>query len=267
MVIRPCPAAPHGSTLHARKTVNTPHRESRKRPGAHRRERVAPLRRRSGPDVSGPPEAAAPVHKRRLGRAGKALRLALGMLDPRAWAHAARLVDYYNYSHVIPRRDLRTGPGCAINPNATFANPLNISTGARVSIGARSTIRGRPGRGRGVIEDDVLFGPEVLVTAANYRLNDSHPVTRQAMDEADVVIGRDAWLGAWVMVMPDVSIGAGTMVGAGAVVTRDLPPISIAAGIPARVVGTRRIAGGAKTDGEGAVRAPEAASGAGRPVR
>ena len=203
--------------------------------------------------MSGPPEAAAPVHKRRLGRAGKALRLALGMLDPRAWAHAARLVNYYNYSHVVPRRDLRTGPGCAISPNATFANPLNISIGARVSIGARSTIWGGPGRGRVVIEDDVLFGPEVLVTAANYRFNDGHPVTRQAMDEADVVIGRDAWLGARVMVMPGVSIGAG------AVVTRDLPPMSIAAGVPARVVGTRRIAGDADDPAEGA-------SGADRPV-
>ena len=191
----------------------------------------------------------APVHKRRLGRAGKGLRLLGAALDPRAWLHAVRIVNYYNYSHVIPRRAIRTGPGCAISPNASFSNPANISIGARVSIGARCTIWGGPGRGRVVIEDDVLFGPEVLVTAANYRFNDGHPVTRQAMDEADVVIGRDAWLGARVMVMPGVTIGAGSVVGAGAVVTRDLPPLSIAAGVPARVVGTRQV-GGARATAE-----------------
>ena len=43
-----------------------------------------------------------------------------------------------------------------------------------------------------MIGDDCLFGPEVLITAANYRLNDGGPVTRQPMDEADVVLGRDA---------------------------------------------------------------------------
>ena len=195
----------------------------------------------------------APVHKKRPGRGGKALRLLLAALDPRAWAHAARIVNYYNYSHVVPRRKIGMGPGCAISPNVNFSNPGNISIGARVSIGARCTIWGGPRRGRVVIADDVLFGPEVLVTAANYRFNDGHPVTRQAMDEADVHIGRDAWLGARVMVMPGVTIGDGAVVGAGAVVTRDLPPMSIAAGVPAKVVGTRRIGG---PDGT-AARAPD----------
>lgn len=85
------------------------------------------------------------------------------------------------------------------------------------------------------------MGPSVLVTAANYRFNDGQPVTSQAMDEADVVIGDDVWLGARVMVMPGVTIGDGAIIAAGAVVTKDIPAFAIAAGVPAKVVGERRL--------------------------
>ncbi|MFW5634332.1 MAG: DapH/DapD/GlmU-related protein, partial [Erythrobacter sp.] len=65
--------------------------------------------------------------------------------------------------------------------------------------------------------------------------------TRQLMDERDVEIGDDAWLGARVIVLPGVKIGAGAVIAAGAVVTSDIPSFAIAAGVPAKVVGTRRI--------------------------
>ena len=57
--------------------------------------------------------------------------------------------------------------------------------------------------------------------------------------EADVVIGANTWLGTRVVVLPGVTIGDGTIVAAGAVVTRDLPPDSVAAGVPAKVVRRR----------------------------
>jgi acetyltransferase-like isoleucine patch superfamily enzyme len=52
-------------------------------------------------------------------------------------------------------------------------------------------------------------------------------------------IGRDCWLGAAVTVLGGVHIGEGCVIGAGAVVTKDLPPYSIANGVPARVIGQR----------------------------
>ena len=100
-----------------------------------------------------------------------------------------------------------------------------------------------PSRGRIVIGDNVLFGPDVLVTAANYRFNDGHPVTEQPMDEADVIIGNDVWIAAKVVVLPGVTIGDGAVIGAGAVVNRDIPAMSVAVGQPARVVGRRRTPG------------------------
>jgi acetyltransferase-like isoleucine patch superfamily enzyme len=61
----------------------------------------------------------------------------------------------------------------------------------------------------------------------------------QPRREADVIIGRDVWLGARVIVLAGVTIGDGCVIGAGSVVTRSLPPNSIAVGAPARVVGER----------------------------
>lgn len=191
----------------------------------------------------GTPMHEAPVHKHRRGRGARFLRLLGGALDPRAWAHAVRIVNYYNYAHVQPRRRIAMGPGCAISPNAVFSNPENITLGARVSLGARCHLWAGPGRGRITVGDDVLFGPEVMVTAATYRYDDGQPVTAQAMDEADVAIGRDAWLGTRAVVLPGATIGEGAIIGAGALVRGSIPPFAIAVGAPARVVGRRRLKG------------------------
>ncbi|WP_095587757.1 acyltransferase [Actibacterium ureilyticum] len=177
--------------------------------------------------------------KPRLSRRRRALRLVSGVLDPRAWAHLFKLVNYYNYSHVAPLRKVTLGPGAAISPNAVFSNPERISAGRGLHLGARCHLWAGPSHGRIVIGDDVLFGPEVMVTAANYRFNDGSPVTAQKMDEADVVIGNDVWLATRVTVLPGARIGDGAIIGAGAVVTGDIPAHAIAVGVPARVVGAR----------------------------
>lgn len=192
------------------------------------------------PDL--PADGPAPVRKSSLSRPARALRLVLSMLDPRAWAHAVKLVNYYNYSHVQPLRKVTLGPGAAISPNASFFNPERIVIGRGLRLGARCALWAGPGRGRIVIGDDVLFGPDVMVTAANYRFNDGRPVTAQAMDEADVVIGDDVWIATRAVILPGVTIGDGAIIAAGAVVTRDVPAMAIAAGMPATVVGRRQIA-------------------------
>ena len=70
-----------------------------------------------------------PVRKKTLTPYARLLRLIGGVMDPRAWAHALKIVNYYNYSHVQPRRKIRMGPGAAISPTATFANPERIQIG------------------------------------------------------------------------------------------------------------------------------------------
>lgn len=193
----------------------------------------------------------APAHKLRLSKCRRFLRLILAALDPRAWIHPIRLINYYNYTHVIPRRIMKIGPGCRISPNVSFQNAERIEIGARVGIGAHCYIWGGPGRGRVLIGDDTLFGPDVVVTAAGYRYNDGTPVTQQASDEADVIIGRDVWLGARVIVLPGTVIGDGAIIGAGALVRSEIPAMAVAVGTPARVVGSRRLRGSTPPAAEG----------------
>lgn len=184
---------------------------------------------------------APPAKKNALTRRQRFFRLLGSTFDPRAWLHLVKIVNYYNYSHVQPMRRLNPSKDCKISPDVNFSNEQNIEMGRGVSIGSRCFIWAGPKRGRVVIGDDVLFGPEVIVTAANYRFNDGAPVTQQAMDEADVAIGQDVWIGARAIILPGVTIGDGAIVGAGALVRHDVPPYAIAVGSPARVVGKRSI--------------------------
>lgn len=66
------------------------------------------------------------------------------------------------------------------------------------------------------------------------------PMMDQGMySEGPVILGDDVWLGAGVIVLDGVRIGRGSIVGAGSVVTREIPEYSVAVGVPARVIGTR----------------------------
>lgn len=88
-----------------------------------------------------------------------------------------------------------------------------------------------------VIGDDVFFGPNVYVTDQNHGVDDPiTPIGRQAAGERPVSIGDGSWLGANVVVLPGVTIGRHVAVGAGSIVTSDLPDHAIAVGNPARVL-------------------------------
>lgn len=71
-----------------------------------------------------------PVRKKTLSKPARALRLLLGLFDPRAWAHAVKIVNYYNYSHVQPLRQVTLGPGAAISPNAASPTASGSAPGA-----------------------------------------------------------------------------------------------------------------------------------------
>lgn len=178
--------------------------------------------------------------KKSLSRFAKALRIILSTLDPRAFVHMLRIASYYNTHHVRPLRQVRLGTSPAISPDVIFSNPERISIGNRAHIGSRTHLWAGPSHGRIIIGNDVLIGPDVMLTAANYRFNDGTPVTEQIMDEGNISIGDDVWLGAKVVVLPGVTIGDGAVIGASAVVTKNVGAYEIAVGIPARVVGKRK---------------------------
>jgi acetyltransferase-like isoleucine patch superfamily enzyme len=84
-----------------------------------------------------------------------------------------------------------------------------------------------------------MIGPQCYLTDANHGIAPDLPVCSQPMTTAEVVLGDDVWLGAGVVVLPGVHIGRGAIVGAGSVVTSDLPANVVAAGVPARVLRSR----------------------------
>ena len=90
------------------------------------------------------------------------------------------------------------------------------------------------------IGNNVLIGPNVVLRSSDHRFTDvDTPIRLQGHNEGEITIEDDVWLGANVVVTKDVRIGRGCVIGAGSIVTRDLPPNSIAVGVPARVVSSR----------------------------
>lgn len=159
--------------------------------------------------------------------------------DPRCYLHVFRLIHYYAYSHVRPRMLLQTGEGTGIAPNVSFRNGERIRIGTGSSIGECCFLWAGDATGRIEIGNQVSLAPGVFITASDYQFVAGLPFAEQPKRERDVRIGNDVWLGANVVVTAGVAIGDGCIVGAGAVVTKDLPTGSIAAGVPARVIGTR----------------------------
>ena len=85
------------------------------------------------------------------------------------------------------------------------------------------------------VGDETLFGPNVVIATARHPL-DPELRRKGLQSNAPVRIGRNCWIGAGALIMPGVSIGDNTVVGAGSVVTRDLPANVLAVGNPCRVL-------------------------------
>ena len=112
----------------------------------------------------------------------------------------------------------------------------------RVSLGDRSGIGiGAKIYGTCRIGCDVMMGSDVTIITRNHRTERTDiPMMDQGFEpEQPVEIGNDVWIGDRVIILPGVHIGDGCIIGAGAVVTHDLPPMSVASGVPARVIRNR----------------------------
>ncbi len=117
----------------------------------------------------------------------------------------------------------------------------SISVGDDVSLGDRACLIAS--RSRIVIGSHVMFGPEVIIRGGNHRIDavgrfmkSIRDEEKRPEDDLGVIIEDDVWIGTRAVVLSGVRIGRGAVVGAGAVVTRNVPPYAIVAGNPARLV-------------------------------
>jgi acetyltransferase-like isoleucine patch superfamily enzyme len=93
------------------------------------------------------------------------------------------------------------------------------------------------GQGGIAIGDDVYLAPLVQLLAVNHIYHDtSRPISHQGITAQGIVVEDGAWIGGGAIVLDNVRIGRNAVVGAGAVVTRDVPAYSVVVGNPARVV-------------------------------
>jgi acetyltransferase-like isoleucine patch superfamily enzyme len=94
------------------------------------------------------------------------------------------------------------------------------------------------------IGDCALVADNVYISDFDHKFTDLElPIKDQGIEKSRVRIERNVWLGTKVTVSRGVRVGEGAVVGANAVVTRDLPAYSVAVGVPARVIRDRRVAG------------------------
>ncbi|MBI5210449.1 MAG: acyltransferase [Elusimicrobia bacterium] len=124
-----------------------------------------------------------------------------------------------------------------IYPGVRFVFMGNISLGRGVLINSNSYIYGRGGL---EIGDHVLISPNCSIVAGDHDLSRGLPMIERPSKAEKIVIQEDSWIGANSVVCGGVTVAKGSVIGAGAVVTRDTEPYSINVGVPARKVGERR---------------------------
>ena len=93
-----------------------------------------------------------------------------------------------------------------------------------------------------VIGNNVMMGPEVIIYTSGHKHDRIDiPMMEQGSSEVQPVkIGNDVWIGGRVIILPGVKVGNGAIIGAGAVVTKDVPDYAIVGGNPAKVIRMRK---------------------------
>lgn len=132
-------------------------------------------------------------------------------------------------------RDLfdQAGQDINIEKGAWFGSGRGITVGDRSGLGLDCLVMGTLTLGK-----DVMVGPRCMfISEAHNTADPSRPMTGQGMaQDLPIVVEDDVWFGAAVIVLPGVRVGHGAVVGAGSVVTRDVPPYACVAGSPARIL-------------------------------
>ncbi len=151
---------------------------------------------------------------------GKSYHIKLGLYVRRFLA--SHMIDYCG-------KNVNIEKGAKFNRHLSLGN--NSGIGYKSSVAPYTTIG-----------DNVMMGPEVVMYSRNHNIDRTDiPMCQQGFKDFEpIIIGNDVWIGRRVIILPGVNIGDGCVIGAGAVVAKDLPPYSIAVGNPAKVVRNRK---------------------------
>ena len=121
-----------------------------------------------------------------------------------------------------------------IEQGALFSAKVSLGDYSGIGINARIN-------GACTIGHHVMMGTDVVIITRNHAFDRTDiPMMEQGFEqERPVVIGDDVWIGDRVIILPGVTVGNGSILAAGAVVTSDVPPYAIVGGVPARIIKMR----------------------------
>jgi acetyltransferase-like isoleucine patch superfamily enzyme len=129
------------------------------------------------------------------------------------------------------------GQDCTIKDGVTIKAPGSLTIGDRVSVNQGCFINAR---GKVTIGSDVRIAHSVTIMSVNHRFSDTQqPIHKQGVDNGSVHIGDDVWIGSRSVILPGVRVASGAVVGAGSVVTKDVPTMSVVGGNPAKLLRVR----------------------------
>jgi len=136
---------------------------------------------------------------------------------------------------ILKRTFKRFGTNVTIEPKIFFYNMSESEIGDNSGIGIGSYI------GTVKIGRDVMIGEELIVISQNHEFGDLRtPMWKQGWKkDQPVVIEDDVWIGSRVILLPGVKVGKGSIVAAGSIVTKEVPPYTIVGGNPAREIRKR----------------------------
>lgn len=147
--------------------------------------------------------------------------------------------------HKMAELDIEYGGQIIIGNNCYIGKYSILSTfGGVISIGNDCSVN--PfcllyGHGGLTIGNKVRIATHTVIIPANHTYEDSSiPIMDQPETRVGVIIEDDVWIGSGVRILDGVKIGKGSAIGAGSVVTRSIPPYSVAVGIPAKVIKSRK---------------------------
>jgi acetyltransferase-like isoleucine patch superfamily enzyme len=153
------------------------------------------------------------------------------------------IVKSFVLRRLAVRQNVTIGDGFHVGIGSVLWAPRSLSIGTDVYVGKNVTIEVD-----GIIGDGVLFAnTSGIVGRTDHRSDQVGTVIRKSdwvgnfpeLLSSTTIVGADVWVGYGAVILSGITVGDSSIIGAGSIVTRDVPPNSIVVGNPARVIGQR----------------------------
>lgn len=167
-------------------------------------------------------------------------RIAWDIISLNFFINCFRLLSFYIVNYSMGRKSATIGKNTRVQSTAIFRSAERIKIGEHCMIGHHNCLQAGKEWGTITIGDYCQLGPNNQLFAYNHAYDDiTQPCVSQGYYDGNIVLEDDVSLGGNVVVLANVTIGKGAFVSAGSVVSKNVPPYAIVAGVYAKVIGFR----------------------------